>query len=65
MSSGFVLHICQSGGPTWTVELGRYDGKISTKSSVSLPGAFENYDQLMSRFSVYNFSPTDLVALSG
>ncbi|XP_078176327.1 peroxidase 45-like [Carex rostrata] len=54
-----------SGGPTWKVELGRYDGKISTSSSVNLPGPSENYDQLMSRFSVHNLTPTDLVALSG
>jgi len=54
-----------SGGPTWKVELGRYDGKISTTNSVNLPGASENFDQLMSRFSVYNLTPTDLVALSG
>jgi peroxidase len=47
------------------VELGRYDGKISTANSVNLPGAFENYDQLLSRFSVYNLTPTDLVTLSG
>jgi len=54
-----------SGGPTWKVELGRYDGKISTTNSVNLPGASEDFDQLMSRFSVYNLTPTDLVALSG
>lgn len=54
-----------TGGPTWKVELGRYDGKISTQSSVNLPGPKENYDQLMSRFSVYSFTPTDMVALSG
>ncbi|KAJ4792338.1 Peroxidase [Rhynchospora pubera] len=54
-----------SGGPTWKVELGRFDGKISTASSVDLPGASDNYDKLMSRFSVHNLTPTDMVALSG
>ncbi|XP_078170496.1 peroxidase 45-like [Carex rostrata] len=54
-----------SGGPTWKVELGRYDGKISTINSVNLPGPSEDFDQLMSRFSVHNLTPTDLVALSG
>jgi peroxidase len=59
------FHVYQTGGPTWKVELGRYDGKISTQSSVKLPGPKENYDQLMNRFSAYNLSPTDMVALSG
>jgi Peroxidase len=63
--NGTLFHGRQSGGPTWNVELGRYDGKISTQSSVNLPGPKENYDQLMNRFAVYNLSPTDMVALSG
>ncbi|KAJ3696225.1 hypothetical protein LUZ60_001602 [Juncus effusus] len=54
-----------SGGPTWNVELGRYDGKISTSSSVSLPGATENLDQLNARFAAQGLTQTDMIALSG
>jgi peroxidase len=59
---GFVW---QSGGPTWKVELGRYDALVSRASDVDLPLATEDVPGLMKRFSSQGFSVTDLVALSG
>lgn len=55
----------QSGGPTWKVELGRYDALGARASDVDLPSASENVPQLMTRFSAQGLSVTDLVALSG
>ncbi|XP_078175191.1 peroxidase 45-like [Carex rostrata] len=54
-----------SGGPTWKVELGRYDALGARASDVDLPSASENVPQLMTRFSAQGLSVTDLVALSG
>jgi Peroxidase len=59
---GFVW---QSGGPTWKVELGRYDALVSRSSDVDLPLATEDVPALMKRFSAQGLSVTDLVALSG
>lgn len=47
------------------MELGRYDGKISTKNSVVLPHADFNLDQLNGFFSGLGLSQTDMIALSG
>ncbi|KQK17327.1 peroxidase 45 [Brachypodium distachyon] len=57
--------VSQSGGPSYPVELGRYDGKISTKNSVVLPHADFNLDQLNGFFSGLGLSQTDMIALSG
>ncbi|KAJ3696227.1 hypothetical protein LUZ60_001604 [Juncus effusus] len=54
-----------SGGPTWKVELGRYDSLASRASDVDLPLTTENVPELMKRFSAQGLSVTDLVALSG
>jgi peroxidase len=54
-----------SGGPTWKVELGRYDALGARASDVDLPLATENVTALMKRFSAQGLSVTDLVALSG
>ncbi|XP_073013164.1 peroxidase 16-like [Typha latifolia] len=54
-----------SGGPLYTVELGRYDGKISTKSSVVLPQPDANLDLLTSTFAKFGLTQTDMIALSG
>jgi peroxidase len=54
-----------SGGPTWKVELGRYDALGARASDVDLPSATENVPALMKRFSAQGLSVTDLVALSG
>ncbi|XP_042492817.1 peroxidase 16-like [Macadamia integrifolia] len=59
--------IVLTGGPSYTVELGRLDGTISTKSSVhsSIPLPTFSLDKLTSMFSATGLSQTDLVALSG
>ncbi|KAJ3696230.1 hypothetical protein LUZ60_001607 [Juncus effusus] len=54
-----------SGGPYWPVELGRYDGKLSTRNSVVLPHPDFNLDQLNQIFSSFGLSQTDMIALSG
>ena len=55
----------QSGGPNYPVELGRYDGRLSTKNSVVLPHANFNLDQLNAYFSGLGFTQTEMIALSG
>ncbi|KAF3447643.1 hypothetical protein FNV43_RR12830 [Rhamnella rubrinervis] len=59
--------IALTGGPSYTVELGRLDGKISTKASVRhhLPRPEHALDQLMPMFASHGLSLTHLVALSG
>ncbi|KAK8478516.1 hypothetical protein V6N13_096542 [Hibiscus sabdariffa] len=56
-----------TGGPFYRVELGRRDGRISTKASVQgqLPQPTFNLDQLNSMFARHGLSQTDMVALSG
>lgn len=56
-----------SGGPNYAVELGRRDGRISTKASVKdhLPLAHFNYKQLKAMFASHGLSEVDLIALSG
>lgn len=57
----------QTGGPFYKVELGRRDGRISTKKSVQhrLPHPDFNLDQLNSMFASHGLTQTDLIALSG
>ncbi|KAG2613925.1 peroxidase 45-like [Panicum virgatum] len=57
--------IVQSGGPNYEVELGRYDGRVSTKASVVLPHANFTLDQLNAFFSGLGFSQSEMIALSG
>ncbi|KNA25643.1 hypothetical protein SOVF_004640 [Spinacia oleracea] len=59
--------IVLSGGPNYGVELGRKDGRISTKASVGghLPLARFNYKQLVNMFASHGLSQVDLIALSG
>ncbi|KAF8687468.1 hypothetical protein HU200_043161 [Digitaria exilis] len=45
-----------SGGPDYQVELGRYDGRVSTGRSVVIPHGSFNLDQLNSFFSGLNLS---------
>jgi peroxidase len=47
------------------VELGRYDGKVSTRNSVVLPHPDYNLDKLNQMFSAYGLDQTDMIALSG
>lgn len=57
----------QSGGPSYTVELGRYDGLVSKASLVdgNLPGPDFNLSQLIDIFAKHGLTMKDLVALSG
>lgn len=57
----------QSGGPSYSVELGRLDGLSSTASSVSgkLPQPTFNLNQLNSLFGANGLDQTDMIALSG
>ncbi|CAM0909632.1 unnamed protein product [Alopecurus aequalis] len=57
--------VFQSGGPYYQVELGRYDGRISTTNSVVLPHVDFNLDNLNAYFSNLGLSQTDMIALSG
>ncbi|KAM6551548.1 hypothetical protein CsatB_001356 [Cannabis sativa] len=56
-----------SGGPSWSVPLGRRDSLIANRTLANevLPGFRETLDQLKSKFSDQNLDTTDLVALSG
>ncbi|XP_050216019.1 peroxidase 16 [Mercurialis annua] len=56
-----------AGGPFYGVELGRRDGRISTKAGVQrkLPGPHFNLTQLNSLFASHSLSQTDMIALSG
>nr|AFF57838.1 peroxidase [Phaseolus vulgaris] len=56
-----------AGGPSYDVELGRRDGRISTIASVRrhLPHPEFNLDQLNSMFNVNGLSQIDMIALSG
>ncbi|KAJ3696231.1 hypothetical protein LUZ60_001608 [Juncus effusus] len=56
-----------AGGPSYPVELGRLDGKISTRAIVkySLPGPADSLSQLNSLFYSNGLTQTDMIALSG
>ncbi|KAF9616230.1 hypothetical protein IFM89_029006 [Coptis chinensis] len=56
-----------AGGPTYAVELGRLDGKISTKASVHsrLPQPEFSLDQVNKMFASNGLTQTDMIALSG
>lgn len=57
----------QAGGPSYSVELGRRDGRVSSIASVQrrLPHPTFNLDQLNTMFSTHGLSQTDMIALSG
>ncbi|XP_010246526.1 PREDICTED: peroxidase 16-like [Nelumbo nucifera] len=59
--------IALTGGPSYKVEVGRLDGRISTKASVqhNLPKPYFNLDQLNALFSWHGLTQTDMIALSG
>ncbi|KAF2309572.1 hypothetical protein GH714_003873 [Hevea brasiliensis] len=58
--------VALAGGPFYAVELGRRDGRISTKASVQhkLPSPNFNLDQLNSLFASHGLTQTDMIALS-
>jgi peroxidase len=55
------------GGPSYSVELGRYDGLVSKASLVdgNLPSPDFDLDQLINIFAKHDLTLVDLVALSG
>ena len=57
----------QSGGPGWSVLLGRLDGRTSSKADAeNLPGPFDPLAVLRAKFVNATLDDTtDLVALSG
>ena len=55
----------QSGGPDYKVELGRFDGTVSTCGSVVIPHGTFDLDQLNGFFSSLGLNQTDMIALSG
>uniref|UniRef100_A0A5B7BQ72 Peroxidase n=1 Tax=Davidia involucrata TaxID=16924 RepID=A0A5B7BQ72_DAVIN len=59
--------VALTGGPSYSVELGRRDGRISTVASVqhSLPHPDFSLDQLNTMFGSHGLTQTDMVALSG
>ncbi|KAJ3698722.1 hypothetical protein LUZ61_002427 [Rhynchospora tenuis] len=54
-----------TGGPSWPVELGRYDAKITSRKRVFLPHPDYSFNVLTKMFSRFNLSMTDFIALSG
>ncbi|KAK3446834.1 peroxidase A2 [Eucalyptus grandis] len=56
-----------SGGPYWTVLLGRRDSLTANQglANVSIPSPFDSYANLTSKFYVLGLDITDLVTLSG
>ncbi|KAK7329671.1 hypothetical protein VNO77_23845 [Canavalia gladiata] len=56
-----------SGGPSWTVLLGRRDGTISNGSlaNLVLPSPFDPLDTIVSKFTDVGLNLTDVVSLSG
>ena len=65
MQLTFCMHRLQSGGPYYQVELGRFDGRVSTRDSVRLPGVNFTLDQLNAFFSSLGFSQAETIALLG
>lgn len=57
----------QAGGPSYTVELGRFDGLVSRSSDVNgrLPQPSFNLNQLNTLFANNGLTQTDMIALSG
>lgn len=57
----------QAGGPSYAVELGRFDGLTSTAASVNgkLPAPTFSLDQLNTLFASNGITQNDMVALSG
>eukprot|EP00249_Psilotum_nudum_P030398 c42994_g1_i1 orf=124-1107(-) len=59
--------VVQSGGPSWTVALGRRDGRKSTASdaAANIPSSQSNSQTLINSFGSKGFTIRDLVTLSG
>ncbi|CAL0330780.1 unnamed protein product [Lupinus luteus] len=59
--------VALAGGPSYSVELGRFDGLVSRASDVNgrLPQPGFNLNQLNSLFAANGLTQTDMIALSG
>ena len=57
----------KTGGPSWDVETGRRDGRVSLLSEAlnDLPPAFLNISSLKASFQQKGLNVKDLVVLSG
>ena len=57
----------QINGPTWSVPLGRRDGRVSilSEASKNLPTPFDNFTTLKTTFGALGLNVKDLVVLSG
>ncbi|KAG2263507.1 hypothetical protein Bca52824_070586 [Brassica carinata] len=58
--------VVAAGGPSYEVELGRFDGLVSTAFSVegNLPGPSDNVNKLNALFKKNNLTQEDMIALS-
>ncbi|XP_058209767.1 peroxidase A2-like [Rhododendron vialii] len=56
-----------SGGPSWSVQLGRRDSKTANQAgaNTSIPSPFESLTSITAKFSAVGLTSTDLVSLSG
>ncbi|KAJ8528393.1 hypothetical protein K7X08_022085 [Anisodus acutangulus] len=54
-------------GPTWKVQLGRRDGRVSilSEATTNLPTPFDNFTTLKTTFGALGLSVKDIVVLSG
>ncbi|KAG5552347.1 hypothetical protein RHGRI_010433 [Rhododendron griersonianum] len=63
------FHDCfvNSGGPSWSVQLGRRDSKTANQAgaNTSIPSPFESLTSITAKFSAVGLTSTDLVSLSG
>lgn len=59
--------VVQAGGPTWTVELGRRDGRVSLASQAAslLPSSQSTAESLITQFAALGLTPRDMATLSG
>ncbi|XP_042515736.1 peroxidase A2-like [Macadamia integrifolia] len=61
------VSVVLSGGPSWTVLLGRRDSLTAnqTAANTTIPSPIDTLDELESKFAAVGLDATDLVALSG
>ncbi|KAL3679583.1 hypothetical protein R1sor_022539 [Riccia sorocarpa] len=59
--------VVKAGGPSWTVELGRYDSLTANQSlaNTNLPSPFSDVPGIIAKFVNVGLNETDVVALSG
>jgi len=62
-----LYDVWQTGGPSWSVLLGRRDGTVSNGSlaNLGLPSPFEPLNSIVSKFTDVGLDLKDVVSLSG